>query len=106
MKVKLLSILIALGAIIAIIGFATNDDEAAKEQKSDQVAETEQAAKGNADEEEQKVAEEQRQKETADQQEAEELEQNEHVNQKTDELAQAIGLEAVLISRVVDSLSP
>ncbi|WP_223254459.1 thermonuclease family protein [Bacillus sp. HNG] len=120
-KLKLPITLIAVGIILAIIGFSTNNEETktevAKEQVADQVEnDNEQVAKEKAEEQakekaelekaakeaEQKAAEEARQKEEAEQKAKEEKERQEQTEQTTDQQAQAIGLEAVIVSRVVD----
>lgn len=101
MKLKLPSTLIALVAIIAIIAFTTNEDETPKEQVTTQVEVKDQIAKEKAKKEaEQKAAEEVRQKEEAEQKAIEEREQQEEAEQN--QQSQAIGLEEVLVSRVID----
>ncbi|MFS0822286.1 thermonuclease family protein [Bacillus sp. 1P02SD] len=119
-KLKLPITLIALGSILAIIGFSTNNQESAMEDAKEQVADQvetdsekvaeEQAKEKAIKEAEQKAAEEARQKEESEQKAREEAEQKakeekerqEQAQQTTDQQAQAIGLEAVIVSRVVD----
>ncbi|MCC3355702.1 thermonuclease family protein [Bacillus sp. REN16] len=107
-----LGILLLITLIAAIIGLAINDDETAKneqkEQRTEQGEKEEQVAKEKEEQElakkeaEQKAAEEARLKEEAEQKAKEESVRQKQAEQTTDEKAQALGLEAVIISRVVD----
>ena len=107
-----LGILLLITLIAAIIGLAINDDETAKNEQKEQITEQgekeEQVAKEKEEQElakkeaEQKAAEEARLKEEAEQKAKEESVRQKQAEQTTDEKAQALGLEAVIISRVVD----
>ncbi|MEH7225916.1 thermonuclease family protein [Bacillus sp. JJ1566] len=108
-----LGILLRIILIVTITGCAISDEETTKQELKEQIteqakkeelaakekekAEQEQAKK----EAEQRAAEEARQKEEAEQKAKEERDRQQ-AEQKTDEQAQTFGLEAVIVSRVVD----